>query len=166
MNSEFAVFVSRASQGSRIGALAIIAPVPVLSTIVVLGGQQSTVSQYLMLLSVVIVTVGLSGMMWWAASFMLVSESKVIVGFAPLSWVQIGVSEISSVTIVDVDPYAQYGGWGIKGSKKSELGRLYSAGGSRAVRVCTADGRTYLVGFRHQSSESEAARDTILKRIG
>lgn len=93
-------------------------------------------------------------------AFLTCSAACVVVGFAPFSRTRIRIGEISEVSLVTVDAFEEYGGWGIKGGPRAERGRLYSAGGSRAVRLGTHDRRTYLVAFT-DPDEAERARRAV-----
>lgn len=95
-----------------------------------------------------------------AAAFMSVSDTVVSVGFSPLWVTRIARGDVQESSIVTIDAYKDYNGWGIKGSAKRETGRLYSAGGTQAVRIRDARGRVFLLAV---PSESEHAR--MLARI-
>lgn len=82
------------------------------------------------------------------AAFVRCSPELVTVGVAPFWRSRLRRREIVDVASVRVDAYADYGGWGIKGSARSSRGRLYSTGGTAAVRIMMRDGRKYLVTFK------------------
>lgn len=98
------------------------------------------------------------------AAFLLCSVEVVVVGFAPLWRTQLLTEEISAVGLIKIDAFAEYGGWGIKGSARAERGRLYSAGGRHAVQLRTVDGRTFVVAFS-DPREAERARNTVAESL-
>lgn len=91
-----------------------------------------------------------------SGAYASVTSAGLRVGFFPVWVTRIPHDQIRSVDIVSVDAYRDYNGWGIKGSAKSTKGRLYSAGGSAAVRIHTAEKGTFLVAF---PGNSPALRD-------
>lgn len=101
-----------------------------------------------------VVLVAVSGALLWAvrsaaraAAFVSCSPDCVTVGLAPFWRTRLVRRDIVSASLVRIDAYAEYGGWGIKGSPKSSRGRLYSVGGDMAVRLVTQDGRAYVIAF-------------------
>lgn len=82
-----------------------------------------------------------------AAAFVSCSTDCVTVGLAPFWRTRLVRRDIVSASLVRIDAYAEYGGWGIKGSPKSSRGRLYAVGGDMAVRLVTQDGRAYVIAF-------------------
>lgn len=61
----------------------------------------------------------------------------------PFWVVRIRTVEIASVSTVDVDPLADFGGWGIKGSSRRN-GLLFAADGQSAVRITRRNGQVFL----------------------
>ncbi|WP_147281465.1 hypothetical protein [Curtobacterium sp. AG1037] len=94
------------------------------------------------------------------SAFLICSVDTVIVGFAPFWRTTLRARAISAVDVIEVDAFAEYGGWGIKGGAREERGRLYSAGGRHAVRLWMLDGRTFVVAFSDRS-EAERARTAV-----
>jgi len=74
----------------------------------------------------------------------------------PFWVVRIRIVEIASVTIVDVRPLEDFGGWGIKGSSRRD-GLLLAADGQRAVRITRENGQVFLA----TSENAERAVTTI-----
>ena len=68
-------------------------------------------------------------------------------GFVPVWVTRIRRSQIHEIRWIAIDAHKEYNGWGIKGSAKTEAGRLYSAGGSHALRIRDTRGRTFSIAF-------------------
>jgi hypothetical protein len=81
-------------------------------------------------------------------AWITVRSDSVRMGFWPLFRRTIPFREIESVDAVKIDPMRDYGGWGIKGTSRSERGMLFSAGGHYGVMVMTRDGRRYVATSR------------------
>lgn len=94
------------------------------------------------------------------SAFLTCTTGLVTVGFAPLWRTRIAVADITEVSVVAVNAFAEYGGWGVKGAARSPGGRLYSAGGSHAVSVRLRNGKRFLVAF-HDVCLAEDARSVI-----
>jgi hypothetical protein len=115
-------------------------------------------------LSLVVLIVVVGGLLWAmvvaarAAAFIEFSPEQVTVGLAPVWRTQLPRREVAEVTIVRIDTYGDYGGWGIKGSARSSKGRLYSVGGDTALRVLTRDQRTFMVAFKDPGTAERARR--------
>ncbi|HLU35425.1 MAG TPA: hypothetical protein VKZ61_06620 [Thermomicrobiales bacterium] len=77
-----------------------------------------------------------------------VRSDSVRMGFWPMFRRTIPFREIASVDAVKIDPMRDYGGWGIKGTSRSEKGMLFSTGGHHGVMILTRDGRRYVVTAR------------------
>lgn len=100
-----------------------------------------------------------------AAAFVKCERTSVVMGLTPVWRTRVPYAEIAEASVVTIDAYAEFAGWGIKGSARSELGRLYSVGGSRAVQVRTLEGRTYLVAFS-DADRADAACRAVTEVVG
>lgn len=98
-----------------------------------------------LLLTLVVPAVGIIG-----------TRSSVWLLAVPFWAVRIRVSEIGSVTAVDVHPLEDFGGWGIKGSSRRR-GLLLAANGQRAVQITRKNGQVFLA----TSEDAEGAAATI-----
>ncbi|WP_123652939.1 hypothetical protein [Curtobacterium sp. ZW137] len=83
-----------------------------------------------------------------AATFVGCSPELVRIGVAPFWRSRLERRDIVDVATAQVDVYADYGGWDIKGSARSPRGRLFSTGGRAAVWIVMRVGRKYLLTFR------------------
>lgn len=81
-------------------------------------------------------------------------------GLVPFWRTRLRSTEVAGVALVRVDAFAEYGGWGIRGRAGSERGRLYSAGGTHAVRLRTHDRRSFVIAFPDRG-EAERARAAV-----
>jgi len=75
---------------------------------------------------------------------------------------RIALNEVTAVKAVAYQPILQYGGWGIRFTKK---GKAYNARGSRGVRLDYANGRHLLLGSQRpdelaQMIEQQRQRET------
>ncbi|SOC88330.1 hypothetical protein SAMN05660766_2033 [Curtobacterium sp. 314Chir4.1] len=86
----------------------------------------------------------------------LATRNSVWLLAVPFWVVRIRIVEIASVTIVDVRPLEDFGGWGIKGSSRRR-GLLLAADGQRAVRIRRENGQVFLA----TSGNAERAASTI-----
>ena len=152
-------FSSASPIGARIGAICLFMPPVAIVAIVLLGSTLRTGDLALALTSLTLAGIFLFTAIWRSAVHLRIGQEEVIVGFSPLWKTRIRVNEIVEISIVTVDPYVQYRGWGIKGSVRSEMGRLYSAGGTHSVRVRTASRRTYLIAFDDSVTAHKAAAE-------
>lgn len=128
--------------------LMILAPVPVLLVLAGLvgsgGGNGDPVVGAVVLGLVALLPFGFA---FLSSAFIVVRGDTVRVGFSPIARSVFRRTDIMRVEVVPhVDALESYGGWGIKGSARSEKGLLYSAGGSSAISLELNDGRRYLVG--------------------
>ena len=141
------VYPSPADPGVAVGTLLIFAPIGVMA----LAGAavKGFDSASLIVLAVVLVSL-ISAMVLAsrAAAFVRCSPQLVTVGVAPFWRSRLVRCDIVDVAVVQVDAYADYGGWGIKGSARSSRGRLYSVGGTDTVQIVMRDGRRYFVTFK------------------
>ena len=141
------VYRSPADPGVAVGTLLILAPIGVMALAgAAVKGFDST---SLIVLAVVLVSL-ISAMVLAlrAAAFVRWSPQLVTVGVAPFWRSRLLRCDIVDVAVVQVDAYADYGGWGIKGSARSSRGRLYSVGGTDTVQIVMRDGRRYFVTFK------------------
>lgn len=80
-------------------------------------------------------------------NWITISPGQVRIGFFPFYRRSLPFSEVRAVSIVDIKPVQQYGGWGIKGLAKSRHGLLLGGHPPRGLRFETADDRRYVVTF-------------------
>lgn len=95
--------------------------------------------------------------------FVRLHAGHVIVGCMPVYWVRMPVEAVHDVQVVEVRPWEDYGGWGVKGSAHTPTGLLFSAGGSEAVSLATTDGRHYLVSAKDCKAVAGQLRDTLVR---
>jgi len=81
-------------------------------------------------------------------AWITVRSDSVRMGFWPIFRRTIHFRDIAAVDAIEVDPMRDYGGWGLKGTSRSERGMLFSAGGHYGVMVTTRDGRRYVATAR------------------
>ncbi|MGO2663708.1 hypothetical protein [Mycetocola reblochoni] len=152
-------FSSAAPLGARIGAICLVMPVVAIAVIVLLGAPPRPGELALALVSLALAFIVVFAALWKASAVLTISEREVALGFWPLWVTRVPIDDMADVSVVTVDPYAQYRGWGIKGSAGTELGRLYSAGGTHATRIRTSSHTTYLVAFTELSTAQRAAAE-------
>lgn len=139
-------FRSAAGRGVTFAMVFLTAPV------VAVAAAEAARRQFDLASIVVLVAIG-GGLIWAtrsaarAAAFVSCSPDHVTVGLAPFWRTRLARRNLVGANLVRIDAYAEYGGWGIKGSRKSSRGRLYSVGGESAVRLVTQDGRAYVIAF-------------------
>lgn len=139
-------FRSPAGRGAFFATVIVLAPVVVIAVAAAARRQFDLPS--------IVVLVAVSGGLAWAtssaartAAFVTCSPDHVTVGLAPFWRTRLVRRDIKTADLVQIDAYAEYGGWGIKGSARGSRGRLYSVGGDTAVRFMMQDGRTYVIAF-------------------
>lgn len=162
MSADERSFRSRAGRGALFAAAIVVAPAAAAAV------AEAARRQFDLPSIVALVAVG--GGVAWAlssaastAAFVTCSPEHVTVGLAPFWRTRLAHRDIVSAGFVRVDAYAEYGGWGIKGSTRSTRGRLYSIGGDAAVRFVMRDGRTYAVAFTDESTAA-AVLDALDQR--
>jgi len=150
-------FRSAADRGARLAALFILVPIAVI-------GVAGAAARGFDGPSLVVLVLVFGGLVWamvvaaQAAAFIEFSPERVTVGLAPFWRTRVPRREIADVTIVWIDTYGDYGGWGIKGSARSSKGRLYSVGGETALRLLMRDQRTFVVAFKDPGTAERAKR--------
>lgn len=144
-------FRSPADRGAAIGALFSFAPVGVMSAAGAAAHGFDTGS-------LIVLGLILAGVLWAmvlvarAAAFVECSPEWITVGLAPFWRTRLLRRNLIEITVVRIDAYADFGGWGIKGSARSSKGRLYSAGGQTGVHIEVRDGRTFVVAFKEPAT--------------
>ena len=86
-----------------------------------------------------------------------VQETRVFVhlGRVPLIRTAVPFAQIVDCAAVEYRPIAEFGGWGLRGTKQR---RMWSARGNRAVRLDLADGRVVFLGSDHPQRLEERIR--------
>lgn len=74
-----------------------------------------------------------------------VTERAVLVSYRPFTRRQISFDEIAGATPRTYRPVREYGGWGLRGTRKN---RAYTVDGDQGVYLELRDGRTVLIGSR------------------
>lgn len=80
-------------------------------------------------------------------SWITIRPDKVRLGFFPLYWKTLRISEIRYAMAVEFKPMRDFGGWGIKGLAKSRNGILLGGNPSRGIMIETHDRRRYVMSF-------------------
>jgi hypothetical protein len=102
----------------------------------------------------VLVTAFLSGV------GVIMTPKWILIVVLPL-WVhRVSREGIVSVDAIEVRPFEDFGGWGIKGHAR-RAGLLFSAGGSQVVRLRTCDSRTYLISCNSAPATQEQLRSML-----
>ncbi|WP_139200003.1 hypothetical protein [Curtobacterium sp. MCBA15_008] len=145
------VYRSPAGPGVAVGTLLILAPIGAmaLAGAAVKGFDSASLIVLAVVLSTLISAMVLASR---AAAFVRCSRELVTVGVAPFWRSRLLRRDIVELAVVRVDAYADYGGWGIKGSARSSRGRLYSVGGTDTVQIVMRDGRRYFVTFKDSAT--------------
>lgn len=81
-------------------------------------------------------------------NWITVESGSVKIGYFPFYRRTLAYSEISELSIVDIQPVRQFGGWGVKGLAKSRNGLLLGGYPARGLRFETRDDRRYVVTFQ------------------
>lgn len=126
-------------------ALLFLPSVVMLAVGVAVNGFEIRASWVLLLVAAGVVSAAVAARR--TAAVVICDPEAVVIGLVPFWRTRLRRTEIAEATLVQIDAFAEYGGWGIKGSARSERGRLYSVGGRVALRLRTLDGRTFVVAF-------------------
>lgn len=116
-----------------------------------------------LVLWVILILVGI-GLPWFMHAVRLettVAEDHILVRFWPLSSRTIYHKDIKSYGARDYRPIREYGGWGIRCSRKN--GRAYSISGSKGLQLELADGKKVLIGSQ-KADEFERILKTVTTR--
>lgn len=81
-------------------------------------------------------------------TWITVRPGKVRLGFFPLYWRTLEISDIRYAIAVEFSPMRDFAGWGIKGLAKSRNGILLGGNPSRGIMIETHDRRRYVMSFR------------------
>ena len=117
------------------------------STGVVVAIQDSTTNLQLGICVAILLVVfgGIAIMHNWLE----VGADGVRIGFFPLFCQSIQYGDNANFSIVDVKPYRQYGGWGVRGFPKYKYGMMFGGYPPRGIRFETRDDRRYVVTFQN-----------------
>lgn len=162
-SSVFRTSVSPMGRGASGGAVTALAFLLLPAAVILVAGLFVHRSEWSSLAVALVVLVGAGASVVAArrtSAFLICSVDTVVVGFAPFWRTTLRTRAISAVDVIEVDAFAEYGGWGIKGGVREERGRLYSAGGRHAVRLRMLDERTFVVALAEQR-EAEGARTAV-----
>lgn len=80
-------------------------------------------------------------------NWITIRPGEVRIGYFPFYRRTLPMSEIQDVSIVDIRPVGQFGGWGVKGMARSKHGLLLGGHPSRGLRFETFDDHRYVVTF-------------------
>lgn len=80
-------------------------------------------------------------------NWITIRPGKVRLGFFPLYWKTLEISEIRYAMPVEFKPMRDFAGWGIKGLAKSRNGILLGGNPSRGIMIETHDKRRYVMSF-------------------
>lgn len=88
-------------------------------------------------------------------------QDSLAVRFTPFfwRWRQHQWHEIQSCEVVTYSPLAEYGGWGIRGSKRN---RCYNVSGNQGLRIRLKNGASLLIGTQ-QAQPIQSWLDTFLQ---
>lgn len=76
-----------------------------------------------------------------------IQPGKVRLGFFPIYWKTLNISEIRYVMPVEFSPMRDFAGWGLKGLAKSRNGILLGGNPDRGIMIETLDRRRYVLSF-------------------
>lgn len=82
-------------------------------------------------LTTVLTFVG-SLVLWHLHLELQISEKQIAVRAWPSPWTKISIDQVLTSEVVEIDPFKDYGGWGIKGSEQD---RLIGGRGTTALRI-------------------------------
>ena len=80
-------------------------------------------------------------------NWITVEPGSVKIGYFPFYRKTMQYSEISDLSMVDIQPVREFGGWGVKGLARSRNGLLLGGYPARGLRIETRDDRRYVVTF-------------------
>lgn len=80
-------------------------------------------------------------------NWITVRPGRVRLGFFPIYWRTLDISEIRYAIQVEFSPMRDFAGWGIKGLAKSRNGILLGGNPSRGIMLETHDRRRYVLSF-------------------
>ena len=110
-----------------------------------------------------VVGIGLPLVTWTLLYFLTlithVTSDGVKIRFFPVYSRSIAFEEIEAQEAVTYNPVYEYGGWGIRRSKKN--GMAYNVSGNRGVRLKLKDGRRVLIGSADAERLSAAIREPM-----
>lgn len=92
-----------------------------------------------------IVFVGIAIMHNWIE----VGDDAVKIGFFPMFRKTLQYSDIADLSIVDVKPFRQYGGWGVRGFPEYKYGMMFGGFPSSGLRFELHDERRYVITFEN-----------------
>lgn len=80
-------------------------------------------------------------------NWITIRPGEVRIGYFPFYRRTLPMSSIRDVSVVDIKPVGQFGGWGLKGMAKSKHGLLLGGHPRRGLRFETFDEHRYVVTF-------------------
>lgn len=106
------------------------------------------------------VTILMSGIIWLVAKMKLIveiSEECIRYRYPPIirKWKLVGKSEIESFKVRKYNPITEYGGWGIKGSRRN---KALNATGNIGLQLYLTDGRKILFGTQKKQAIESAIK--------
>lgn len=137
---------------------------PVLLVAELLGGAENVDGQNSILTSLSVVLAIEVPIIWLLLKMNLTVEVRstgVWYRYPPLlfKWKRISPLEIESFEVISYKPVKDYGGWGIKGTRKK---RAYSVSGNSGLRMHLVDGKSILLGTLQKNS-MKLAMDRMMK---
>lgn len=74
--------------------------------------------------------------LWRLHLILRIDERRIAARAWPFPWTKIPIDHILATEVVEIDPFKDYGGWGLKGTKRD---RLIGGGGTTALRITYTD---------------------------
>jgi len=82
-------------------------------------------------------------------NWITVSSGHLKIGYFPFYRRTIAYSDIADLSVVSIQPFREFGGWGVKGLTRSRNGLLLGGNPARGIRIETRDDRRYVVTFQN-----------------
>jgi hypothetical protein len=89
-----------------------------------------------------------------------VTPKELSVKYKPFSNRKIQITDIDKIEARQYKPFKEYGGWGIKGWKRSKI--AYNVSGNQGVELTMKNGNTVMIGS-HKSEELEKVLKSLVK---
>jgi hypothetical protein len=110
-------------------------------------------------LTVALIGIGLPWFMFAMKMTTVVRVDRIDIRFFPLHSRSIPFTEIRSYRVREYRPILEYGGWGIRMTRKN--GRAYNVSGKQGLQLELVDGKKILIGTQKAEELMEALRQAI-----
>lgn len=106
-----------------------------------------------------IVGIGLPALFYFLTMNIVLEESGIRITMTPWTNRLISYSDITSAIAREYNPVKEYGGWGVRSSRKN--GIAYNIKGTRGVQLVLSDGKRILLGSQRADELAAAINQRI-----